>query len=72
MMGVSQIDILLANTTLNVLTANGEKKKNHLSEGCLLLSEPIICLPDTTELSINLVRLVWQVSENHALNIQGS
>lgn len=36
------------------------------------LSRPIICLADTIVLSINLVRLVWQVSDNHSLNIQGA
>lgn len=63
MMGVIQIHILLANTTWcirNVLTAT------------TVLSWPIICLADTIEPSINLVRLVWQVSDNHSLNIQGA
>lgn len=62
-MGVIQIHILLANTTWcirNVLTATTAP------------SRPIICLADTIAPSINLVRLVWQVSDNHSLNIKGA
>lgn len=74
MMGVIQIYILLANTTWhkkpNILTAN--KKRFQFVRKCTVLSQPIICLSDTIVLCINLVRLVWQVSDNHSLNIQGA
>lgn len=32
----------------------------------------LIYLADTIASSINLVRLVWQVSDNHSLNIEGA
>lgn len=43
-----------------------------MRRAAVLLSQPIICLANTIVLSINLVRLVWQVSDNHSLNIQGA
>lgn len=67
MVGVTQIYILFTNTTRNPKNP----KKFHLMLGARRLSQPISCFTDTV-LSISFVRPVWQISDNHSLNIQGA
>lgn len=49
-----------------------QQKKIPFVKRATVPCRPISCLADTIVLSINLVRLVWQVSDNHSLNIQGA